>query len=76
MALAYFRMVIHELLKKDPAIVPEEAPIIVLYSKSAICMAKNGRDTKHTRNIAMRMHFVWNREKCKMHKIDLCVGGL
>ena len=76
MALAHFRMLVHELLNKDPGIVPEEAPLIVLDSKSAMCMAKNGKDTKHTRHIARRMHFVRNREKCKMHKIDWCEGGL
>ena len=41
-----------------------------------MCMAKNGRDTKHTRHIARRMHFVGNEEKCKMHKIEWCEGGL
>ena len=56
--------------------VPKEAPLIVLDSKFAICMAKNGRDTKHTRNIARRMHLVRNGEKCKMHKIEWCEGGL
>ena len=49
MALANFRMLIHELLSKDPDMVPAEAPLIVLDSKSAMCMAKNGKDTKHTR---------------------------
>ena len=44
--LAHFRMIIHEFLNKDPEIVPEEAPLIVLDSKSAMCMAKNGKDTK------------------------------
>ena len=39
-------------------------------------MAKNGRDTKHTRHIARIMHFVRNGEKYKMCKIDLCEGGL
>ena len=39
-------------------------------------MAKNGTDTKHTRHIARRMHFVRNGEKCKMHKIDWCEVGL
>ena len=39
-------------------------------------MAKNGKDTKHTRNIARRMHFFSNGEKCKMHKIYWCEGGL
>ena len=74
-SLAHFRMLIHELLNKDPDIVPEEAPLIVLDSKSAMCMDKNYKDTKHTRHIARRMHFVRNGEKCKMHKIDWCEGG-
>ena len=76
MALAHFRMLVPELLKEDPYIVPKEAPLIVLDSKSAMCMAKNGRDTKHTRHIAIIIHFVRNVEKCKMHKIEWCEGGL
>ena len=76
MSLAHFRMFIHELINQDPDMVPEEAPLIVLDSKSAMCMAKNGEDTKNTRHIARRMHFVRNGEKCKMHKIDWCEGGL
>ena len=56
--------------------VPREAPLIVLDSKSAMCMAKNGKDTKHTRHISKIMHFVRNGEKCKMQKIDWCQGGL
>ena len=42
MALSHFRMLIHELLKNDPDIFPEEATLIFLDSKSTICMAKNG----------------------------------
>ena len=76
MALAHFRMLIHELLSKDPDIVPEEAPLIVLDSKSAIYMAKNGKDTKNTRHIARRIHLVRNGEKYNIHKIDWCEGGL
>ena len=41
----HFRILIHKILNKDPDIVPEEAPLIVLKNKSAICMAKNGKDT-------------------------------
>ena len=66
MDLAHFRMLIHELLNEDPYMVPKEVPLIVLDSKSAMCMAKNGSNTKHTRHIARRMHFVRNGEKCKM----------
>ena len=56
--------------------VPKEDPLIVLDSKSAMCMANNGRDTKHTRHISRRMNFVRNGEKCKMHKIEWCEGGM
>ena len=76
MALAHFRMLVHELFNEDPDMVPKEAPLIVLDGKYAMCMAKNGRDTKHTRQIARRMNFVRNGEKCKMHKIECCEGGL
>ena len=69
-------MLIHELVNEDPDMFPKEAPLIVLDSKYDICMAKNGKDTKHTRNIARRMHFVRNGENYKMHKIDWCEGGL
>ena len=69
MALEHFRMLIYELLNKHPDIVPKEAPLIVLDSKANMCMAKNGKDTKHTSHIARRIHFVSNGEKCKIHKI-------
>ena len=39
-------------------------------------MSKNGKDTKHTRQISKRVHFVRNGEKYKIHKIDLCEGGM
>ena len=39
-------------------------------------MAKNGKDTKHTRHIAKIMHSIRNGEKFKMHTIDWCEGGL
>ena len=76
MNLAHFRMLVHEFLNEDPKMVPKEAPLIVLDSKSAMCMAKNGKDTKHTRHITRIMHFVRNGEQCKMHKFDWCEGGL
>ena len=69
-------MLIHELLNKDPDIFPQEDPLIILDIKSAVCMDKNGKDTKHTRHISRRVHFVRNGEKCNMHKIDWCEGSL
>ena len=56
-------MLIQELLNKDPYIVPEEAPLIILDSNSAACMAKNCKDTKHTSHIARKLNFVINVEK-------------
>ena len=76
MALARFRMVFHEFLNEDPDMVPKKALLIVLDSKYAMCMAKNGKYTKQTRHIARRIHFLRNGQKCKMHKIDWYEGGL
>ena len=76
MDLAHFILITHELLNNYPDIVPEKSTFIVLDSKSAMCMAKNGKDTKHTIHLSRRIHFVRNGEKFKMHKIDWCEGGL
>ena len=45
-------------------------------SKSAVCMANNGKDTNHTRHITRRIHFVRNIENCRMQDIDWCEGSL
>ena len=66
----------NELLNKVPDIVPEEALLIILDRNSAVCMAKNGKDTNNTRNISRRVHFVMNGLKCKIQNIDWCEGGL
>ena len=76
MALSHFRMLVHELLNEDLDMVPKEAPLIVLDSKYAMCMAKNVKGTKHTRDIARRIDFVRNGETFKMYKIDWCEVGL
>ena len=47
-----------------------------MYSKSDACMYNNSKYVKHTRHIARSVHFVRNGEKCKMHKVDWCEGGL
>ena len=41
-----------------------------------MCIAQNGKDTKHIRHIAKWMNFERNGDRCKMHKIDWCEGGL
>ena len=60
MDLARFRMFIHEFLNKDRCIVTDEAPIFILDSKYSVCMANNGKYTKHTRNIVRRVNSVMN----------------
>ena len=67
MSLAHFSMLINELLNKDPDIFPQEDPIIILNSKSAVYMAKNGKDNNHTSYIPRRVNFL---------RIDWCKGGL
>ena len=76
MDLSHFRMLIHEWLNKDTYIVPEEEPLTILDSKSYLCTLKNGKDTKNTKHIDIRVHFVINGEKCKRHKSDWFEGGL
>ena len=68
MNLAHFIMLVHESLNQDPDMVPKEAPLIVLDSKTFMCMAKNGKYTKHTKHIAIILNFVRNKEKSKMNK--------
>ena len=63
-------------MKRDSDIVPDEPPLLIFDSKSAVCMAKNSKDTNHTSHISRRVHFVINGEKWKMHKIDWCEGGM
>ena len=76
MALSYFRMLNNELFNKYPYVVPEQAPLIILDRKSDICMAKNGKDTKHTRQVSRRMHFAINGEERNFKKTVCCEGGL
>ena len=65
-------MLTNELLNKSPDIVLEEATLIILDIKPTVCMANNGKDTKYTRHISRRVHFVRNDEQWKMHKIEWC----
>ena len=58
--LAHLMVLIHEFLNKDPDVVPEEFPLIVLDGKYAVCMANNGKDTKYTKRVARRVYFLRN----------------
>ena len=57
MSLAHFRMMNSELEGKQPDEIPSDLPLMILDSKAATDMSKNGRDSKQTRHIARRMHF-------------------
>ena len=63
MYLAYFSLLINELLKKDPDKVPEEYPLLILDNKYAVFIANNGNGNKHTWHICRRVSFVINSEK-------------
>ena len=67
-------MFIREFLNTD--IVTEEAPLIILYSNSAVFINKNFKDTNHTSHISRIVNFVWNGGKWKMQKIDWCEGSI
>ena len=62
MDIAHLKILHYYLLNKDPDVVPEQAPLIILDSKSATFVSKNVKDTKHTRHISRIMHFVINGE--------------
>ena len=76
MALAHFRISINELFNKDPVLVPEESPLIILDSKFNLCMDNIVKETKHTRHISRGVPFVRNGENCNMKKIEWYEVGL
>ena len=76
MALAHFRILIHELFNKYTDIVLEAETIIILDGNSAVYMANNGKDANHTRHISRKVHLLRNVKNYKMYKIDWCEGGL
>ena len=76
MALAHFRILNNELVNKDTYVIPEQATLILLDSKSAVCASKNSKYIKHTRHISRRVHFVGNGEEWNLKKTVWCDGGL
>ena len=65
----YCRMLKSELEGEDPDEVLEAPPLVILDSKSGVDMAKNEKDTKHTRHISGRMHFVQQGEAMGLHTL-------
>ena len=63
-------------MNKDPYRVTEQAPLIILYRKSGVYMANNGKDAKHTRHFSRIIHSVRNGEYFNLHKTLLFKGCL
>ena len=63
-------------MNKDPDVVPEQTPLIISNSKSAVCKDNNRKDTKQTRHISRVMHFGGNGEKWNLHKTIWCEGSI
>ena len=61
--LEHFRMLIHELLNKYPYIVPDEYYLVMLDSKSSVCMANNGKYINYASHISIRVKQFINGEK-------------
>ena len=60
------------LVNKDPDVVPEQAPLIILGSNVAVYMANNCKDAKHIRKFSSRMYFVRNGVECNLHNTVWC----
>ena len=52
MAISHFMVLNNELLNKDPHVVSEQLPLIILGIKSVVCMSNDGKETKYTRHIS------------------------
>ena len=51
-------MLNNEFLNKDPNVVFGQAPVIILDSKSSVCVYNLGKDIKHTRHIPGIIHLL------------------
>ena len=76
MDLVHLRILINELKNKGPYVVPQQAALIILESKPALCMSKNGKDTKQTSHSYRIINLVRNGEECILKKTVWCKGGL
>ena len=63
MAIENFSIINNALMNKDMDVNTEQVPLIILDSKSYVCMDKSGKETKHTRHIVIIMNFVRNGEQ-------------
>ena len=75
MAVAHSRMLVNELNDVDPDDFGEAIKILV-DNTSAQAMAKNEKDTKHTRHIARRMHYVRDGQQIGAHDLNYIPADL
>ena len=76
MTLSRFIIINNELMNKYTYVFPKQSHIIILDRKSSLCMAPNGKDTKHTRYIDRIMYLFRNFEEFNLHKTLWCEVGL
>ena len=76
MDLAHFRILNIYFPNKDLDVVPEQAQLVILDSKSYVCMSKNGKNTIHTIQITRIIHFLLNGVDINMYNTVWCEGGL
>ena len=69
---AHFRILNNELFNKNPYVFSEQSIYIILNIKLAMCMAKNGKDTKHTRHFSIIVHFVINCDDFNVQNTVWC----
>ena len=69
-------MLNNEFPDKDTYVVPEQAPLSILYSKSAVCIDKNRKDIQNNIQISRIMLCVINGTECNLHETMQCEGGL
>ena len=63
-------------MNKDPYVVPEQAHLIILDIMLSICIAKNGKDTKHIIRISRRNKILRNGKECNFYKKLWCEVGM
>ena len=58
MYIGHFRILNNDFLDKYPDVVPEQSHLVMLDSKSAVCMDNNSKYIKHTIHIARIFHLL------------------
>ncbi|MGH7954439.1 MAG: reverse transcriptase domain-containing protein [Gloeomargaritales cyanobacterium] len=70
MATSHIRMIVNEMSSLNCADPQKQEPVlIILDNEAAICMSKSLKDTKRTRHIDRRIHYVRHGIKAGLHKL-------